>query len=133
MEEDHAPIQFVRCQRCNLSLRVRVRKGNPDALLMRYAQSGQGLCASCAATAFLHSVEHIKAMVDAKREMLLWEPMQTQFAALMREGHADASPQEIDWQHVHDHWDLPFPVAGGAAPGGAVQQELFFEDEEGEV
>lgn len=105
-------IQFVRCQRCNLSMRVRVQAGNPDAMLMRYAESGQGLCASCAATLFLYSVEHIKRTIDAKREMLLWEPMQQQFAALMHAGNADAKPEEINWQSVHEHWDLPFPGLG---------------------
>src|SRR5258708_31186756 len=101
-------IRFVRCQRCQLSMRVRVQAGNPDALLMRYAESGEGLCASCAATSFLYSVEHIKSTIDAKRELLLWEVAQAQFAALMPAGHADAKPGEINWQAVHDNWELPF-------------------------
>src|SRR6266704_520318 len=67
-------IRFARCQRCNLSMRVRVKPGNPEALLMRYSETGEGLCASCAATLFLYSVEHIKSMIDEKREMLLWVP-----------------------------------------------------------
>jgi hypothetical protein len=43
-------IRFARCQRCNLSMRVRVQTGNPNALLMRHSETGEGLCASCAAT-----------------------------------------------------------------------------------
>src|SRR5438046_2960424 len=77
-------IRFTRCQRCNLSMRVRVQAGNPDALLMRHSATGEGLCASCAATLFLYSVEHIKRMIDEKRELLLWEPTQEQFAVLMQ-------------------------------------------------
>ncbi len=109
MEETNLTVRFTRCQRCNLSMRVRVEPGNPEALLMRRAESGEGLCASCAATSFLHAIEHIKSTIDARREMLLWEPMQAQFAALMQQGQADASPSEIDWQQVHDNWELPFP------------------------
>ncbi len=102
-------IRFARCQRCNLSMRVRVRSGNPDALLMQHSETGEGLCASCAATLFLYSIEHIKQSIDGKRELLLWDAMQQQFASLMQAGHADAKPEEINWQSVHDNWELPFP------------------------
>src|SRR5229473_834031 len=97
-------IRFARCERCHLSMRVRVQPGNPDARLMRYSDTGKGLCASCAAALFLQSVEHIKQMIDEKRELLLWEASQQQFALLMQTGNADAKPQEINWQSVHDHW-----------------------------
>ena len=102
-------IRFVRCLRCQLGMRVRVKPGNPEALLMRYSETGEGLCADCAATLFLYGVEHIKRMIEGKREMLLWEPAQSQFATLMAAGHADAAPTEINWQRVYDNWDLPFP------------------------
>lgn len=104
------PIRFVRGPRCQLSLRVRVKSGNPDARLMRYAESGEGLCASCAAALFLHSIPHIKQAIDGKREMLVWEALHTQCAALMQAGQADARPTEIRWQHVLDCSHLPFPV-----------------------
>ncbi len=108
MNQQEDSIRFVRCQRCNLSMRVRVRQGNPDARLMRFSASGEGYCASCAAAQFLQSIEHIKRMIDEKRETLLSESMQVQFAGLMQSGNADAKPVEIDWQSVHDHWELPF-------------------------
>lgn len=111
MEIEEGPIRFVRCQRCNLSMRVRIQPGNPEALLMRHSATGEGLCASCAATLFLYSVEHIKRMIDEKRELLLWAPTQKQFASLMQAGQTDAKPEEINWQSVHDHWELPFPKA----------------------
>lgn len=109
--DDHAAydlIRFARCQRCNLSMRVNVQPGNPDALLMRHSSTGEGLCACCAATAFLHSVPHIKHSIDNKRDLLLWDVMQIQFAQLMQMGNADAKPEEVNWQHVHDCWELPF-------------------------
>jgi hypothetical protein len=108
-------IRYVRCQRCQLSLRIAVQPGNPDALLMRRSITGEGLCASCAATLFLQSVENIKRSIDRNRELLLWDVMQIQFAMLMREGQADAKPEEIDWHHVYEHWDLPFPEKRGKA------------------
>jgi hypothetical protein len=104
-------IRFARCQRCNLSMRVRVQAGNPDALLMRHSETGEGLCASCAATEFLYRYDHIKSSIDGKRELLLWDAAQRQFASLMQAGHADAKPEEINWQAVHDNWELPFPKA----------------------
>ncbi len=108
MDEFTSNIRFARYDRCKLSMRVRVQQGNAEALLMRHSGTGTGLCASCAATLFLHSIEHIKTMLDAKPEMLLWEPMQHQFAALMVTGNADAKPEEIDWQAVKNNWELPW-------------------------
>ena len=84
---------------------------------MRYAESASGLCASCAATLFLHSVEHIKKAIDGKRELLLWDVMQAQFGDLMQAGNADAKPEEINWQHVYDTWELPFPRQKKARKG----------------
>lgn len=103
-------IRYVRCQRCQLSLRVRVQPGNPDALLLRHSATGEGLCASCAAASFLQSIEHIKRSIDGNRALLLWDAMQMQFATLMQSGNADAKPEEINWQHVYECWDLPFPA-----------------------
>ncbi len=102
-------VRRVVCQRCGLDMRVMVQTPNPEVTLMRFSDSGEGLCASCAATLFLYSVEHIKRLIEAKPEMLLWAPMQDQFAALMETGQADASPGEINWQHLKEHWSLPFP------------------------
>lgn len=78
------PIRFVRCHRCQLSLRVSVKTGNPQARLMRYADDGESLCASCAATLFLHSVPPIKQAIDQKREMLLWEAMKRNLRRLCK-------------------------------------------------
>lgn len=103
--------RFVRCERCQLSMRVRVQPGNPEARLMRFSGTDEGFCADCAATEFLYRYPHIKSSIDGKRELLLWKPVQTQFALLMQAGHADAKPPEIDWQAVHDNWELPFPKA----------------------
>jgi len=104
-------------------MRVRVKPGNPEARLMRYAENGEGLCASCAATVFLHSVPHIKHAIDAKRELLLWEPMQAQFAALMQAGQVDAKPEEIDWQRVSDCWDLPVTMPRRTRRSAQVRED----------
>ena len=112
MEEKPAhigEIRYTRCVRCNLSMRIRVRVGNPDAVLMRYSETGVGLCASCAAALFLHSHKHIKKTIDEKPTLLVWKPMQEKFASMMQAGNADAKPEEINWQHVMENWSLPFP------------------------
>lgn len=109
MSIESGEIRFVRCLRCNLSMRVRVQAGNPDALLMHRSETGEGLCANCAATLFLHSDEYTRRLIDEKRELLLWAPLQQQFTVLMQVGRADAKPEEINWQTVHDQWELPFP------------------------
>jgi hypothetical protein len=69
------------------------------------------VCQLCGHALFLYSVEHIKRMIDEKRELLLWGASQQQFAVLMQAGRADAKPEEINWQSVHDNWELPFPKA----------------------
>src|SRR6266849_8039521 len=58
-------VRRVVCQRCGLDMRVMVQTPNPEVTLMRFSDSGEGLCASCAATLFLYSVEHIKRLIEA--------------------------------------------------------------------
>ncbi len=39
---------------------------------------------------------------------LLLPHIQAQFAKILKVSRADGAPEEIDWQHVVDHWHLPF-------------------------
>lgn len=86
--------------------------------MLRYAgaeavQAGRGLCVNCGAADFLKTVAEADRLLAGSRNgatALLAPHVQAQFAAVMRAANADARPEEIDWGHVVEHWDLPFPA-----------------------
>lgn len=80
---------------------------NPDARLLRHSLT-EGVCANCAATAFLKGTEPLATVMRGRGpEMLRDERVAAQFAAVMAAGGADARPDEIDWSTVIDQWWLP--------------------------
>ncbi len=97
------------CKRCGVPCRVAARH-NPDARLLEYASEPDGFCPSCAATAFLRDTEPLGELIEQQGpECLRLDHIREQFAAIMRVGRSDAHPDEIDWDRVIRHWDLPFP------------------------
>ncbi len=66
-----------------------------------------GYCPDCGVTDFFKNQSPLGQLIRDK-DMLLASHVQTQFAKLMLTGNADARPEEINWQRVHDNWDLPF-------------------------
>lgn len=101
--------RFVRCLRCGRPCRV-ADAANPEARLLRHALDGRGLCANCAASHFLQTTEPLMTLLAHDRSGLLRPDMQAQFAAMMRSGHADAGPEELDWAMIVALWELPFPT-----------------------
>jgi hypothetical protein len=106
-------IPMVPCSRCGRVCVVR-GPGKEDATLLRLAETPEnGLCVDCSATSFLKSIPIIVELLDEKGpdgpKAFLSPHMQEQFADLMRAGHADAKPEEINWENVVAHWPLPMP------------------------
>lgn len=106
---------LAECTRCGKLCKV-AGPPNPDARLMPYATAKEakerGLCADCAATAFIKGIETLMygiGLNDVK--MLLDQRVQQQFSQIMIVGKADAKPDEINWQRVVDNWELPLPKA----------------------
>ena len=98
------------CERCGKQLQMGGSK-NPDARLLRRAESPQGYCAGCAATQFLKCTGPLgEVLSQMGPEMLRAPHVQTQFRAVMQSGGADAAFEEIDWERVIAYWHLP--VAG---------------------
>lgn len=103
---------IIACPRCG-HLCKRSTPVNPDARLLIRTDSANGLCPNCAVTAFLMSVEPVKAGIEMNGvAKVLSNPLvREQFITVMRAGGADMKPEEINWQSVIDNWALPFPAA----------------------
>ena len=98
----------ISCERCKR--RCRTAKGNPEARILRASEGPGGLCAACAVTYFLQNTSPVCDLLKEKGPGILrLAHVQEQFAEIMRIGHADASPDEIDWEAVIGMWDVPFP------------------------
>ncbi len=105
----HDAAQTAHCLRCGRLCRVG-KPIHPDAQLLRYTDKPEGLCVNCATTQFLQSVETVADGVEKHGPNCLLDPrIQAQFAALMAVGHADAMPDQIDWELVALNWKKPFP------------------------
>lgn len=95
------------CVRCGRQCRPAVSQDS-DARPFKWAL--QGLCADCAVTQFLLSVEILR--LDIERyglEVLMNSGIQNQFVNVMRSGRSEMSPDEINWKRVIVNWNEPFP------------------------
>lgn len=106
-----APAGSVPCSRCGQPCRV-AADSNADARLLKHALTAfrDGLCANCAMTAFIRSVDTLMYGIEKNGLAMLRDPrVQAGFEGVMQAGKADAEPDEIDWERVIATWDLPFP------------------------
>jgi len=102
------PTVIVNCPRCGVPCRAS-SAGHDDARLLRRAP--KGFCANCAVTEFLMSVETIRDGIERRGvgQALSNLAVREGFTQLMKIGHADMRPEEIDWEKIIDNWQLPFP------------------------
>ena len=98
------------CTRCGV-LGSTGKVANPDGRLMVYAETpDNALCADCAATAFIKSVETMMYGIGRNGVGILLLPhIQAAFGELMEIGQADAKPGEVSWRRVVENWELPTP------------------------
>jgi hypothetical protein len=94
----------VNCGRCGAPCRVAGPK-NPDARMLRRSAKPEGNCINCAVAEWF-VLTSLRETTDPKG--LLLPHIQAQFAKILKVSRADGAPEEIDWQHVVDHWHLPF-------------------------
>jgi hypothetical protein len=103
----------MNCSRCGQPCKL-ATTSTEDARLLRHATHPEtaGYCPDCATTDFFKNHSPFGQIIEfhgnAGKAMLLDPRVQQQFASLMQTGKADASPDEINWQRVHDNWNLPF-------------------------
>src|SRR5262245_33724497 len=96
------------CGRCHVPLRVG-GPGKADARVHRLAKDAKGLCVNCATHDFLRSTYPVNMLLDQSGPQGLMHPqIQEQFAAIMRTGGSDASPDEISWETIVRNWELPW-------------------------
>lgn len=106
-------METCHCERCGRPCRVGPA-GNPDARLLRRSAAPKGYCVDCAATQFLMNTYPCNMLLDEQGpDALLHEAIQEQFAAILAVGLADARPDEIRWDRVVAHWDLPIKQVKG--------------------
>lgn len=104
---------LAECTRCRKLCKV-ASPPNPEARLMPYATAEEarerGLCADCAAAAFIKGVETLMYGIEKNGVSMLLDPrIQKAFGEVMVIGKADAHPAEVNWQRVVDNWELPVP------------------------
>jgi|SRR5579884_1147123 len=109
------PVHIVHCSRCGIPCKL-ADAATEDARLLKHATRPEtsGYCIDCGVADFMKNhtqLARIMEMNPLGKQMLLDPRAQQQFAALMREGKADARPEEINWQRVYDNWELPFKKA----------------------
>lgn len=107
----------VQCNRCKVRLQV-AAKHNPEARLLRKSLTPHGLCANCAMAAFLRDPEcPVGGLIDtAGVDCLRLPHIRAQIEAVMRIGHSDAMPDELDWERIIADWHM-------AAHGGFEHRE----------
>ena len=106
-----AGITIVNCSRCGAICKV-ADSATEDARLLKHSTEPSGYCVECGVTDFFKNHSQLAMLMEmnpAGKQMLLDPRVQQQFAGLMQTGKADAKSEEINWQRVHDNWDLPFP------------------------
>ena len=106
-------IQVIACSRCGAPCTL-ATEATEEAQLLKAATRPEtsGYCADCATTDFLQNQRpHLAELMASNpqgKHMLLDARVQAQFAQVMQAGHADARPEEINWQRVVDLWEMPF-------------------------
>lgn len=95
--------QAVACDRCHAPLRVSPDR-NPDARLLRHSLT-TGVCAGCAMTHFLKTMEPLATILrEQGPELLLAPAVQAQAGAMLVAAYSDADVREIDWPAVVERW-----------------------------
>jgi hypothetical protein len=107
------------CTRCGQP--ARGGAGSPEARILRRARTG--VCIECGIVEFLQRLDNMSGPSPLHKGGLLpaganWAEalrlphVREQLAAVLRAGHADATPEEIDWQRVIAVWNVAPKVKG---------------------
>ena len=109
----------VKCLRCGTACKT----GTPKAESRPFRQAAdRGLCPNCIVTQFLLSVEPVRDKIAKDGPEILFasdgfhKAFAAQFAAVLRAGNCQMTPDEIDWIEVVGNWGLPFPKVKGCQP-----------------
>jgi NMD protein affecting ribosome stability and mRNA decay len=95
------------CVRCGSQCRPAVSQ-DTEARPFKWAL--HGLCADCAVTQFLLSMEILRLEIEKCGIDILLNPLiQNQFVKIMHTGKSEMLPDEINWRRVVVNWNEPFP------------------------
>lgn len=123
----------LRCLRCEAPVRVAPVAGS-KATMLRRAKDPKGLCINCAVHDALRHLYPANLILERSGPAGLALPhIQQQFFEICRLAGTDAQFDEIDWQAIIDHWDLPFPrPVKRTARNPVTEEELAMARREGE-
>lgn len=122
-ETNHSKV--ATCKRCEMPLRINP-KPESKATLLRRAKTADGYCVSCAVHDWLRNTYPPNTLLaESGPQILLHPQIREQLAEIMQLGHADAMPDEINWNLIAENWDLPWdkPVKP-TAKNPVTQREL---------
>jgi hypothetical protein len=112
---------IAKCERCGVPCIVGAAPPNdaPHPLVtMRAAQTAHGLCVTCAAHWWLHSVDGIRwAVEDGGPWVLGLRPIQEKLTPLMARMHPEFAA--LDWARMLAQWDMDWPK-GWALPHDGI-------------
>jgi len=79
--------------------------------MLRRAKEPKGLCINCAVHDWLRNTYPANVILAQSGPRVLVHPsVRDQFEQIMRSRHADAVPDEINWNLIVENWELPFPT-----------------------
>lgn len=118
LEEESGQVFTVACARCGTPCKIAGQQPSEDARIGQFATSqtvtaGEGLCANCVIAFFLKEGPLKELVAQLERdgkilERLADERVQAQFLLLLHPPE-DVQQNEVNWEHVRQYWDLPFP------------------------
>lgn len=111
------------CLRCERPVKVNPIPGS-KATWLRRAATPKGLCASCAVHDHLRHLYPANLTLARSGPQLLAHPqIQQMYFDLLQMTGTDVTREEIDWQAIIDHWDLPFPTKMKSLATNPVTEE----------
>jgi hypothetical protein len=121
------------CGRCGAPCKIDPVPGSQAKMLKR-GSTPKGLCINCAVHDQLRHLYPANLTLEQSRGQGLRHPhIQKMFFDLCRMRGTDAAFEEIDWQAIVAHWDLPFPTKlQGTSANPAREEELAMARLEGD-
>jgi len=120
------------CPRCGRPCRVNPSAGSKATILKR-ASKHNGLCLNCAVHDVLRNLYPANLILARSGPWgLSLPPLQREFFEICRAAGTDARFEDIDWQAIIAHWDLPFPTpVQRTAFNAATEEDLAMARREG--
>ena len=117
------PSKPAKCDRCEVKLRIDPQRGS-RATMLRRAKAAKGYCLSCAVHDWLRHTYPVNIQLAQSGPHILLHPQARElFGQIMQDQHADAQPDEINWNLIVENWELPWPEPVSILPTNPASQQ----------